>query len=346
MVGYFLYASNVRSEQQTISSSNTNTVLVENAADKKQESPLRQTLPDQIPVQIPNWKTYTNSAYGFSFQYPPTWSLNPQSNEIVGMSTRENAPSGLPRELISIQVIDSKEDYWTGGDIRFVSKIRGFVSEYQKNSCIAPVYEIGTFKKTSVTYPLYVWSSAKTGDAMSVSMSIITNKDYFLFVTQRSESPIDNDVSKVFGTLRFENGTTAIESCRPGENTEPMKRTSLYEPVRITSPSEGQIFKFGMTQKVTWLSEDGLMGDLAVLLSNSTNGWSCLVGTAPVAARSLTFTLNKNQFCPTGGQKFDAGDYYLLVSYPYNAQDPFNSKQNDLSYGNGSGNFVHIQLAE
>lgn len=47
--------------------------------------------PTSTPDPTKNWKTYTDSTYGFSVQYPPTWIVN-EYEDGVGFSSNPNNP--------------------------------------------------------------------------------------------------------------------------------------------------------------------------------------------------------------------------------------------------------------
>jgi len=52
---------------------------------------LVQKRPSAAPVSVADWKTYTSDTYGFSFKYPPTWSVTESNNGLELGSADDNS---------------------------------------------------------------------------------------------------------------------------------------------------------------------------------------------------------------------------------------------------------------
>ena len=131
--------------------------------------------PTPTPNQTANWKTYTNTKYGYSIKYPNTWyvifpgndgaeSINLKSFQESAISQQEQHSLSLGKDKIMITLgfygqINNSQPLleWLKSNGKYVSNMTG-VPQSVENSIIAnkPV-----LKMNYQTGPFYVFSNGK-----------------------------------------------------------------------------------------------------------------------------------------------------------------------------------------
>lgn len=326
-----------------------------NLVEDTEVSPIAIPVAPTSPLPGPNiihkdWLSYTSKDYGFSFQYPPTWSFNPQDKKTLNLGSNNWSSSG-PSETLLFQVIDDPT-YYIGGDLKYDEFRKGFVdTSKDPNRCHPVTYSIGAFKQTAIALPVYQINKAYTATASSGNYAILTNRGYYLFISEMSVKPATTDtaeVSDIYRSIRFHDAVKAVESpCQDSQDewaTIPPK-ISQNSPIIITSPVRGAVWLSGATHRINWKVNGDLKGSVGVYLSSRINGWGCLLGAAPVNSTSFTIAISVNQACPNqSGMILESGEYSLSLGYPFETIDPFGKLPEGGAYGDGSGYFVPINL--
>lgn len=317
--------------------------------------PLMQPNPGIDPAdpvgKHPDWKTVT-TPYGFSFRYPPTWGFNPQDDKTYNLQSNSWTDKG-PTVTLSFRIIDDPT-YYEGGNLKYDPDRKGFLDiSVEPNKCLVQKNTMGAYKATYVAKPVSTIYQARTASSASATSVIITNKSYVVYVTEHSTTPSAQDiadVSDVYAYIRFHTGVQWITSpCVDAQDEFVPVPTKISDegPLRITTPVTGTTWHAGATYRIDWKAKDYVRGNVAIYLSSSTNGWSCLLGTANAAAGSMTMLIPQNLHCPDRTSwLLEPGTYYLSIQYPYNSYDPYAVQPGGGTYGDGSGYFVKIELLQ
>ncbi|MFA5013001.1 MAG: Kazal-type serine protease inhibitor [Candidatus Paceibacterota bacterium] len=110
--------------------------------------------------------------------------------------------------------------------------------------------------------------------------------------------------------------------------------------IKITYPVGGEIFLAGQTYVATWDYNGNLNGPVSVNLiyGEGRTAGSCLLGTAPIEAKKLAFSILKDGPCKNA--LTDNGKYKILVSY----KSYYASTGSFLDLSSQSDNYITLRL--
>lgn len=114
----------------------------------KTTTPCASTLTDSDKIQIQLWKTYENSKYGYSFEYPETWQISSEGVDFVELTDNETQSNFYFRSGSMANLSPAPENFSTDStkniEVACVKGVetytsdahgdKGIVADFQKNN--------------------------------------------------------------------------------------------------------------------------------------------------------------------------------------------------------------------
>jgi len=187
-VGYFVFVKKSTPAAQQPTPIPTKTAQVSNSS-----TPIATANP------MAGWKTYTNSEFGYSLDYPSNWSLNAESTSNGSISG--NRLYILPPNPLSTQAVD--EDFSIL--IRDASKESlNLTTERQK---MQYPNQYVTYSETTVTIGgVTAYLYQKSNDDDSTKNILLAHNGYFYYIdTHGIRSTVKAQLDQILSTFKFTN---------------------------------------------------------------------------------------------------------------------------------------------
>lgn len=299
------------------------------------------------------WKRYTDTEYGFTFEYPSAWNIETAfvktdkgMSHIVSVAsdTSRKLPIAERQEILSIRVTPATTTT-VGGPVEYSTVRTGFVTTANAQTCVAPAYKVGA-AVVDTKVPFYQLMRAHTGDGTRTEDAVLTNKNTLVQVSNVSSYPGNMDVVGVLSSFAFTGDVKAVTAnCKSGPVAAAPSNQNLI--IQVTSPVSGQTWASNSTHVVTWrTSSSPVKGNVGLYLVNRVNRHECLLGSAAAQAQSFTVSVIANQTCAQGGGlALWPGDYDFYMKYPYNLMDPF-ATSTGAFYASPANTPIHIEIGK
>ena len=146
------------------------------------------------PVSTVDWKTYTNSQYGFSVKYPKTWTIN--NNSTDGGSQKSLINIGGPVAESNDSLLFTYYDSMTSFNSAWFGKGNAkTVSEFISNNGIKKVGDISISGVSSTEF--------MSGGIMSTVLVILVPYNNHIYLVQSKLSQLSATDQQILSTFQF-----------------------------------------------------------------------------------------------------------------------------------------------
>lgn len=251
---------------------------------KKSQLPVQkavsQVSPSPIPDPTANWKTYTNTEFGYQIRYPADWTLKQNTDSASPYPALYPAEDSL--DYLSLRTTTfSPEDY--------IADLRSSAEKVVSGEVI-----VGQQTKTDIAgitaYKIFTSSEAEGGDKYVIGFNnrtIIIGQhfNYIVSLPLDGKTKLLEIFNKILSTFKFTDKPTLLIACKDEPEGIPV--------ITSISPASGPV---GTKVEIKGCNFSGFEGDKNAWIENSQGVSGILYGEEGSTSNLIMITL-KSSLC-------------------------------------------------